>query len=109
MKNIKLEDLEENIERGVILRCKGQYPYEEYVDFMVIEQQNQYALLVVSGYKAGLIFVCLPKESIPQDNNGYAIDLGWLKSNWNEWGYSDCPINDVHVIYKDFPTSFSDR
>lgn len=59
--------------RGTILRCKGNYPYEDYVDFMVIEQQERYSLLVISGYKAGLTFVQLPLESIPKQNEGYAI------------------------------------
>ncbi|WP_053486182.1 Imm45 family immunity protein [Lysinibacillus sp. FJAT-14745] len=108
MKNIKLIDLNKNIERGAILRCKGKYPYEDYVDFMVIEQQKQYSLLVASGYKAGLTFVHLPQESIPKDNEGYAIDIEWLKLNWNKWGYIDCPIDEVHIIYKDPPNHFYD-
>jgi hypothetical protein len=108
MKSIKLVDSKEDLVRGSILRCKGKYPYEDYVDFMVIEQQRQYALLVVSGYKAGLTFVQLPPESIPKANEGYAVDIEWLKLNWNKWGYIDCPVDDVHIIYKDAPNSFQD-
>jgi hypothetical protein len=108
MKSIKLVDLKEDLVRGAIVRCKGKYPYEDYVDFMVIEQQRQYALLVVSGYKAGLTFVQLPSESIPANNEGYAVSVEWLKLNWNKWGYIDCPVTDVHIIYKDPPKSFQD-
>ncbi|WP_143310263.1 Imm45 family immunity protein [Chitinophaga vietnamensis] len=110
MQNIKLVALKENIERGAILRCKGKYPYEDYVDFMVIESSDEgklaYSLLVASGYKAGLSFVTLPQESIPSENEGYAINIEWLKSNWSKWGYFECPIEDVHVIYKDPPGDF---
>jgi hypothetical protein len=108
MKNIKLLDLKEDIERGAILRCTGKYPYEEYVDFMVIELLKEeskriYALLVVSGYKAGLIYVEFPEACIPLENNGFAISTEWLKLHWYEWGYFECVLEDVHVIYKDPP------
>ncbi|MEC5145422.1 Imm45 family immunity protein [Chitinophaga sp. 212800010-3] len=112
MKNTKLIALKENIERGAILRCKGKYPYEDYVDFMVIESSDEgklvYSLLVVSGYKAGLTFVMLPQESIPERNEGYAINTAWLCANWNKWGYFECLVEDVHVVYKDPPVDFYD-
>ena len=108
MKSIKLVDSKENLVRGSILRCKGKYPYEDFVDFMIIEQQGEYALLVISGYKAGLTFVVLPQESVPANNEGYAIDIEWLKSNWSKWGYIDCPVTDVHIIFREAPNSFGD-
>ena len=108
MKSIKLLDSKEDLVRGSIIRCKGKYPYEDYVDFMVIEQQEQYALLVISGYKAGLTFVVLPQESVPTNNEGYAINIEWLKSNWSKWGYIDCPVTDVHIIFREAPYSCGD-
>lgn len=108
MKNIKLLDLKEDIERGAILRCIGKYPYEEFVDFMVVklnyEGSTTYGLLIVSGYKAGLIYVEFPEESIPIQNKGFVISVEWLKSHWYKWGYFECALESVHVIYKDPPT-----
>jgi hypothetical protein len=99
---IKLINAKNNIERGDILKCKGKPPYEAFVDFMVIElsidEKNAYALLVVSGYKAGLIFAILPDESVPKENEGYAISVNWLKENWRKWGYFDCPLEDVFLL-----------
>ena len=62
----------------------------------VCEIQETYALVIISGHKAGLIYTYFPKESIP---DGYRLGLGsdWLKTNWNKWGYIDCDIEDVYV------------
>lgn len=110
LKNIKLLDFDKNLERGSILRCKGKTPYETYVDFMVIESYHEellrYSLLVLSGYKAGLTYTVLPQESIPNENEGYAVNVEWLKENWNEWGYFDCPLNDVYIVFREPPIDF---
>lgn len=107
---IKLIDYKKNFSRGTILRCPGQYPYEEIVDFMVAEilGQDDYALIVISGYKAGLTLVVLPPESRPNDNQGYAVDITWLKENWSRWGYIDCPLDEVWVIENSAPTRFDE-
>ena len=109
MKSIHLINSKEDLSRGTIIRCKGNYPYEEYVDFMVVEQQEYYSLLVISGYKAGLTFVQLPLESIPKHNEGFAIDIEWLKKNWSKWGYYKCPVEDVRIIHRDPPGNFDDN
>jgi hypothetical protein len=100
--NNKLINYECNLVRGTVLRCKGFPPYESRVDFMIIELPQDdkllYALLVISGYKAGLIFSRLPKESIPVENRGCAVSVKWLKSNWQEWGYADCPLQEVYIL-----------
>lgn len=93
----KLTNFKENIIwRGAILKCKGKYPYEDVVYFLVCEIQETYALVIISGHKAGLIYTYFPKESIP---DGYRLGLGsdWLKTNWNKWGYIDCDIEDVYI------------
>ena len=93
----KLTNFKENIIwRGAILKCKGKYPYEDIVYFLVCEIQETYALVIISGHKAGLIYTYFPKESIP---DGYRLGLGsdWLKTNWNKWGYIDCDIEDVYI------------
>jgi len=107
---IKLIDHPHDLERGSILRCPARWPYEDYVDFMLIEYlwngQHQYALMVVSGHKAGLIFVVFPIEAINQPGSG--IDIEWLKTHWSTWGYIDCPLQEAHLIFKPAPTSLHD-
>jgi len=99
-KGNRLIDHKTNIQRGTILRCTGKYPYEKTVDFMLIEypndQMRQYALLVVSGYKAGLIFVVFPHEANDMERSG--INSTWLTSNWLQWGYSDCDLVNVLLV-----------
>ena len=97
----KLINYHEDIERGMIVRCRGKYPYEDVVDFLICESYDSsvgYTLMVATGYKAGLRFVVLPKESISSGNSGYAISTKWLIENWSKWGYADCPIEDVWIV-----------
>jgi hypothetical protein len=98
----KLINYENDLVRGTILRCKGKPHYEDSVDFMIIELHQDtklaYALLVASGYKAGLIYTILPEESIPSENEGHAISVDWLKANWKKWGYPDCPLHEVYLL-----------
>lgn len=105
----RLIDYPNDIERGMIVRCKGKYPYENVVDFLVCESYDinvGYTLMVASGYKAGLRFVVLPEESMPCNNPGYAISTGWLKESWNKWGYTDCLIDDVWIIQNEPPQPY---
>ncbi|WP_156957939.1 Imm45 family immunity protein [Paracidovorax oryzae] len=96
----RLLDYTNNIERGKIIRCHTSN--ENCLDFMVIElhqkDERRYALLNLTGYKAGLIYAILPQHSQPSNAEGYAIDKDWLISNWIKWGYFDCPIDNVYVI-----------
>jgi hypothetical protein len=95
-------DQTEDFQRGQILRCKGKYPYEDVVDFMIIEdiphgQPRNPVLLVVSGHKAGLTLVRLPDEALPEGLLS-GIDLDWLKQNWHKWIYPECPLEDVYLV-----------
>ena len=67
---------------------------------MVVESWDRtdcgFTLMVASGYKAGLRHVVLPKDSSNCDNNG--IDAGWLRVNWANWVYPECPVRDVLVL-----------
>ncbi|KWS27224.1 hypothetical protein CCL11_07375 [Pseudomonas syringae] len=98
-KKIKLVDFKgDAIYRGNILRVCGKYPYEEFVDFMFFEAKltgSTYGLMVVSGYKAGLILVYLPNECLAEDGG---IDKAWLVKNWSNWIYPDCDVSDVYWI-----------
>ena len=106
----KMLDDPSDIKRGDIIRCKGCYPYEEIVDFMVSETpgERSYCLMVSSGYKAGLVFVILPRVSVPTDNPGYAISKKWMIKNWEQWGYSECSLDDVYLISNSAPRNFDD-
>lgn len=99
--SIKLIDYSEpNVWRGAILRCKGEYPYETMVDFLVCEswEMDEGARLVVaSGYKAGLTFVVLPVDSISPARKA-GINTEWLRVNWYKWGYADCPLESVWLV-----------
>ncbi|MCL1992125.1 MAG: Imm45 family immunity protein [Spirochaetes bacterium] len=106
MEKIKLINHSKDLERGMIIRCKGECPYEEVVDFLICETPEPdfgYTLMVISGYKAGLKLVTLPKDSLPNENSGYAINVNWLKNNWHKWGYNDCLLEDVWIITNSVP------
>jgi hypothetical protein len=93
------------IQRGSILRCKGSYPYEDVVDFLICESfildKNGYRLVVSSGYKAGLTLCILPDESIP-DGVRFGLKTDWLISNWNKYCY-ECSIDDVWIVENFIP------
>ncbi len=103
IKKIKLTEYPESfIPRGMRLRCKGSFPYEDTIDFLVCEdffykEDGGCILIVCSGYKAGLKYCQLPKESIPE---GWVtgIDRDWLINNWNKWGYIECSVNEVEIL-----------
>jgi hypothetical protein len=106
-----IEYSEEIINRGNILRCKGNIPYEEIVDFLICESfdlnVNSYMLIVSSGYKAGLKYCQFPNESIPE---GYRMGLNtkWLIDNWSKWGYFDCPVEKVQIFESPVPSDCYD-
>jgi hypothetical protein len=109
---IKLNECTNDLTRGEILRCKGKVSYEEFVDFMIVELSCEkirgYALMVVSGYKAGLVYSYLPQESIPLGDGGYAVNVSWLKLNWAIWGYFDCPLDEVYLLDRQPPLRLDD-
>ena len=89
------------IGRGALLRCAvAEYAYESVVDFMVVERAEGASgvkLLVASGYKAGATRQVLPEAACWQGHQ-YAIDSGWLKANWAEWVYPECPVEQVWFL-----------
>lgn len=94
-----LEYDKKSISRGMVFRLPGQWPYESFVDFMVIDladRERPFGLVVTSGYKAGLILVSLPNESNSEE--GRALSTKWIISNWNKWIYPECNVEDVYLI-----------
>jgi len=97
---MKLIDYEETaISRGTIFRLPATWPYEEWVDFMLFETQDDerpYGLMISSGYKAGLFLVKLPIESVSDE--GYGLSTKWVINNWAKWIYQECNVEDVHIL-----------
>ncbi|MHC0506869.1 Imm45 family immunity protein [Achromobacter aegrifaciens] len=93
-----IESTVDSIQRGNVLRMRGKYPYEGWVDFMIYEvpaDEKTYGLLVTSGYKAGSVVVHLPKESHAELSG---VDKGWVIANWERWIYPECDAADVYLI-----------
>jgi len=80
---------EEALFTGDVLRLPENYelgPGSPPVDLMVFEPHDEecgLGLLVLSGYKAGLIYALLPPESLKGGSR--AICTTWLKTQWHRW------------------------
>ena len=87
------------IYRGNVFRLPAQWPYEDWVDFMVFETQDSerpYGLIVSSGYKAGLFLIKLPGESL--SDKEHALSTQWIIDNWAKWIYPECDVSDVYLF-----------
>ena len=97
----KLMDFnEEWIYHGAILRFPGEYPYEDYVDFMVYEPmpfEDCMGFMVVTGFKAGLSAQLVPLSAMPQDSKR-AFSSEWLKNNWSTWVYPSASVDSVFIL-----------
>lgn len=85
-----------SIKRGTIFRLPAVWPYEEWVDFMVIDLFETHGLVVSSGHKAGLILISLPIESASIE--GRALSTEWVITNWAKWIYPECNVEDVYIL-----------
>ncbi|PST25532.1 hypothetical protein C7U60_06535 [Mesorhizobium plurifarium] len=96
----KLVDLEApQIWRGAIFRVKGSHPYEELIDFMLVETTEAarpLGIMVATGHSAGHTFLHLPPEALASRDK--AISTAWLKANWMQWVYPECPVEEVLFI-----------
>lgn len=75
---------------GGVFRFPAKYPYEDIVDFMIFnpnEEGKGLGLITSSGYKAGLISVVLPVEAGEK-----CICKDWLLKNWKKWVYPECEV-----------------
>ena len=79
-----LIDFKENsIWEGTVLRFPGEYPYEKYVDYMVVsypDTESGFAIYCISGYYAGKLVVCLPLEARDADNRALSTEWVSVKS-----------------------------
>lgn len=85
-----------SIKRGSVFRLPAIWPYEAWVDFMVIDLFDTHGLVVSSGHKAGLILISLPIES--ESSEGRALSTEWVVNNWEKWIYPECDVQDVHIL-----------
>ncbi len=95
---------------GDILRLSDNYdtgPGSGPVDLMAFNPRQDgrgLGLIVVSGYKAGLILHVFPRESTHPA--GLGIGVPWLRANWDDWFvytyHKDrIPIEKAVVLRKD--------
>ena len=88
------------IPAGALLRCKGEYPYEPIVDFLVFDAialaDAGFGLIVASGFKAGLVRQIFPLAS-RGPHLAHGLQTRWLVENWAVWGYPECPVDQVAI------------
>ena len=91
--------------RGAVFRLPAKAPYEEIVDFMLVEDreaESGLSLIVSTGYKAGVKLFAFPKEA-RTNNTSYSIAKDWLIRNWNKLVYDNCKVEDV-LFLKQYPS-----
>lgn len=84
--------------RGVVFRFPAKSPFEDIVDFMIIEDRespNSYKLICSSGYHAGQTELVFPAES-KYETGG--VSVTWLKENWSIWVYPECKAENVKYL-----------
>jgi hypothetical protein len=84
---------------GTVFRLPAKWPYENVVDFMVFDTADAarpFGLVVTTGYKAGLILVRLPAESVAAETGG--LSAKWVIENWHHGIYPECPVGEVYVV-----------
>ena len=105
--------------RGTVFRLPAQWPYENFVDFMILEASPAFkmqvdktiptfALTASTGYHGGHLFGVIPDEAIVNVNEEIAqkydlkvaqvLKTDWFIENWTDWIYPDCDVKDVYVI-----------
>lgn len=87
---------EKSLQRGKVLLCRDDS--NDLIALMISEVvgENTYNLMVISGYKAGLNYCCLPIQAVHKES-GFGIDTKWLVENWNHYGYQGSSIENVSV------------
>ncbi|WP_454171705.1 Imm45 family immunity protein [Microbacterium maritypicum] len=94
-----LEDYKVDLVRGDRLRIVSAPNGADHRELLIAEAQQPdsgCALWVIDGYKAGLVFQVLPRESRPAEGPAL-VDVDWLKLNWSEWVNPDWPLSQIAV------------
>jgi len=93
--------------RGAVLRVPGTYPYESIVDFLIVNLPgtNDFALVVATGHKAGLVRGIFPSEARATGNK-VAVSKVWLIANWERWVYDGCTAEEAWFL-QNYPAADS--
>ena len=81
--------------RGAVIRIIDEKANEPEVDILVAENRDSdsgFAMMVVSGYKAGISNLYCPAEA----KRDFGIAAKWLLANWTNW-YSERVPDSIHV------------
>ncbi|WP_071873546.1 Imm45 family immunity protein [Atopomonas hussainii] len=84
--------------RGTVFRFPTKHPFEEIVDFMIIEESespSSYKLICSSGYHSGQTELVFPAEAA---HKAGGISAAWLRDNWSLWIYPECEATSVEYI-----------
>lgn len=96
---IPLKDCRDKIfGRSVVFLFPAVNPFEEIVDFMIIEEREapiELKLICSTGYHAGQTELVFPLEA---KHSSGGLSVKWLQENWEEWVYPHCKINEVKYI-----------
>jgi hypothetical protein len=100
---IPLIEHQDAIWRGAVFRLfpTTTEPYENPVDFMLVENsesESALALMVTTGYKAGITFFHFPKDALASEG-ARSISPHWLIDNWLSSIYSECAVENI--LYTD--------
>ena len=101
-----LECKEEVFFRSTVFRFPAKYPFEDIVDFMIIEEASApcgLKLVCVTGYHAGQTETIFPEQA----GHGRCVSVDWLQANWQKWVYSGCRVEDVTYI-DHYPSNYGE-
>lgn len=85
---------------GKIFRFPAKEPYEEIVDFMLLDNIYTMELLVLSGKHCGKIVFVFPKQA-EFKGKFCGIKTNWVIKNWRKI-YPDCAARDVFILRKNY-------
>ena len=94
---------DERFYRGAVFRFPAKYPFEDTVDFMIIEDTHSsigLKLICSTGYHAGQTELVLPAESKHKDGG---LSVQWLIENWEKWVYPKCSMKEVRFVENYWP------
>lgn len=101
-----ISSAEKELWRGTVFRFPAKYPYEDLVDFMIVEDLESecgLSLMVSTGYKSGIKVLSFPKEAKFNTENR-SISRSWIIENWNNWIYQENKVEDVLWI-NEYPSN----
>lgn len=104
IKIMRLVDYKENeLWRGTVLRINGYCcnccNIKEKIDFMITEYfytESGLALYCISGYHAGQLKMCFPKDAL--NHTSHSISKDWLVKNLNKYINIKGIIEDISIV-----------